>query len=163
MSRSIVAAIEQLSYANLHPLKRGVEGARGPGWLHDCTWQAKTHLSCFALAWAKFSLTRALPLPVHLPANVPVNDCLPYLRTDWRANLSRIKQKLSTHTEMAECERDRKKQAHESCMPVICSLCSSDNSKESETKLCLWDFCAKVEATSASASTSSYSFSLSWP
>lgn len=112
MSRSIVAAIEQLSYANLHPLKRGVEGARGPGWLHDCTWQAKTHLSCFALAWAKFSLTRALPLPVHLPANVPVNDCLPYLRKDWRANLSRIKQKLSTHTEMAESAREIGRSRH---------------------------------------------------
>lgn len=61
MSRSIVAAIEQLSYANLHPFATPAPSpVRGTTLrLADCTWHAKTHLSCFALAPAKFSTVSA--------------------------------------------------------------------------------------------------------
>lgn len=100
MSRSIVAAIEQLSYANLHPFAapfyppRQAEGQLW-NWLtvrgmqkpiyHASLWPRQSSLYCLCRL-----------------AKVLVNGCLPYLRKDLRANLSRIKQKLSTHTETAK-------------------------------------------------------------
>lgn len=103
MSRSIVAAIEQLSYANLHPFGNPsplplpsesegqlcdwltVRGMQKPIY-HASLWPRQSSLYCLCRL-----------------AKVLVNGCLPYLLKDLRANLSRIKQKLSTHTETAKC------------------------------------------------------------
>lgn len=88
MSRSIVAAIEQLSYANLHPLTTPFSPT-SPGrgttlQLADCTWHAKTHLSCFALAPAKFSL-------LSLPAGKGACQRLPAIFAQ------RLESKLESH------------------------------------------------------------------